>query len=66
MKHLQHILIVDDDPANAACMVQVFSSLECNAVTAGQGAEALTVLTGLAGPHDFSGIRRAISGRSLC
>lgn len=56
MKHLQHILIVDNDLANFARMVQAFSSLECNVVTAGQEAEALTVLTRLAGPHGFSDI----------
>jgi two-component system C4-dicarboxylate transport response regulator DctD len=56
MKHLQHILIVDDDPANVARMVQTFSSLACEPVTAAHGGEALATLARLSGPQGFSGI----------
>jgi two-component system C4-dicarboxylate transport response regulator DctD len=56
MKHLQHILIVDDDPANVARMVQAFSPLACEPVTAADGAEGLAALARLSGPQGFSGI----------
>lgn len=56
MKQSRHILIVDDDPANLARMVQALAPLNCSPVTANHGGEALEALTRLSGPQGFNGI----------
>jgi class 3 adenylate cyclase len=53
---LQYILIVDDDATNLVRMKQTLAPLNYHTPTAANGAEALTELERLSGPHGFSGI----------
>jgi DNA-binding NtrC family response regulator len=50
------VLIVDDDPKNISRLGKVLEKIDCESASAGNGEQALSALSRLAGPHGFPGI----------